>query len=398
MGKKMETKSFTAGTMRDAIKAVKSEFGQDAVILKTSQRVDAYGSNIFEILASPNGSSFRAGGSMRGEVNGLSVGKDDLQFWQRSLSDMKSSITDMGRSTVKKSDINGIESSLYEIRNLISNNIYARSTDFYKDLPEAAARVVEKLQLMGIAPNYLIELSKYLKNLPAEDEVGTSDASFENYQAQAVRWMLKRIKISPSFNTSVGESSVQVMVGGTGVGKSSVVAKIAADFHLNHKKNVLIISFDNKRLGAAEQMRIFSRVIDVPFETIGRIDDLESVLARHQDKDFVFIDTGGRSPKQAQQVDELKAFRQLELPININLVLSMTDNSDHLDRTIRSFLPVGIDSLVFSKLDESWSYGEVFNTSVKWGIPLAFFGIGQNITEDIERASRERVIERVFGF
>lgn len=87
---------------------------------------------------------------MRGEVNGLSVGKDDLQFWQRSLSDMKSSITDMGRSTVKKSDINGIESSLYEIRNLISNNIYARSTDFYKDLPEAAARVVENSSLWAL--------------------------------------------------------------------------------------------------------------------------------------------------------------------------------------------------------------------------------------------------------
>lgn len=393
----METKSFTAGTMRDAIKAVKSEFGQDAVILNTAQKVDAYGSNIFEILASPNGSSVRVGGSRRTESSGLAIGKDDLQFWQRSLSDVKSNISDLARSTIKKCDINGLESSLYEIKNLISSNIYSRSTDFYKDLPESAAKVVEKLQLMDIAPNYLIEISKYLRNLPAED-MGQGDSAFESYQAQAVRWMLKRIKISPGFNTSVGENSIQVIVGGTGVGKSSIVAKIAADFHLNHEKKVLIISYDNKRLGAAEQMRIFSRVIDVPFETIGRTEDLETVLERHQDKDFIFIDTGGSSPKQAQHVEELKAFRDLDLPISINLVLSMTDKSDHLDRTIRAFLPVGIDSLVFTKLDESWSYGEVFNTSVKWGIPLAFFGIGQNITEDIERASRERVIERVFGF
>lgn len=392
----MESKSFTASTMRDAIKAVKAEFGQDAVILKTSQRVDAYGSNIYEVIASPNGGSYRAGGSSRSEKDGLAIGREDLQFWQRSLKDMKSSIGDLRRSALKKSDISGLESSLYEIKNLISSSMHSRSADFYKDLDDPACKVLEKLQLMGIAPTYLIELSSFFKNLP-QLENPVKEIDFDGYQAQAVRWMLKRIKLSPNFNTAVGETSVQVVVGGTGVGKSSIVAKLAADFHLNHGKKVLLISFDNRRLGAAEQMRIFARVIEAPFETIAKVKDLETIISRHQDKDFIFVDTGGCSPRSSYLVDELREFRDLEIPLHINLVLSMTDNPEHLDRTIRSFSPVGIDSLIYTKLDESWSYGEVFNTSVKWGIPLAFFGIGQNITEDIEKASRERVIERVFG-
>ena len=115
--------------------------------------------------------------------------------------------------------------------------------------------------------------------------------------------------------------------------------------------------------------------------------------------ELVLVDTpAGVSPKAPELIAELAALKETGLPLDVHLVLSMTDKEAQLDQAVRAFSPVGLASVAFTKLDESWSFGEIFNLSKRWALPpSSFFAIGQQIPDDVERASRERVIERLFG-
>lgn len=393
----MEIKTFQAYTMRDAIKAVKKEFGNDAVILRTSERTADDGrGKIFEVSASPSGSSYRAGAKTFGSNSGVSLAREDLIEWQKTLNELARKVSHLEEVTLKRDHLNSIESGLFEIRSVL-NEVLSKKTDtIFKELDDDLCQIVHKLQIMEVNESELLELVKYLKALPINKELKDIDR-FEYIQAHAIKWMMKRVKIAPLWNPVMGERQLQVLVGPTGVGKSTSVAKLAARFFLKEEKNVLIVSYDNQRLGAIEQMRIFAKVIGVPFEAVTRLEDIENVLARHEDKDLIILDTAGRSPKNSEAIEELKILKDMPIAVNFHLVLSVTDKKNQIERSIKGFNPLGLQSLIFNKLDESWSYGEIFNAGLKWGVPLSYFGIGQHVPEDLERASRERVVERIFG-
>ena len=208
---------------------------------------------------------------------------------------------------------------------------------------------------------------------------------------------MKRIKISPRWSAIDGETQIHTFVGPSGVGKSSMVCKLAAEHFIKNKRKVLLVSFDNRRLGSSEQMRLYAKVLGVEFETISQISDLENAIERNRKCEIVLLDTAGRSPKSLDGIEGLTEIKKLDYEHNFHLVLSMTDQKSQVERSIKSFMPLGIGSLMFTKMDESWSFGEVFNAMFKWGIPISWFGVGHKIPEDLERGSRERIIERILG-
>ncbi len=194
-----------------------------------------------------------------------------------------------------------------------------------------------------------------------------------------------------------GSTAYHAIVGSTGVGKSSVVAKLAALYSMREKNKVAVVSLDNHRLAASEQMRIFCKIIGVPFLTAASSEELLAIPTSHKDIELILIDTAGTSPKSTDGLQALSALRDGGVPIDFHLCLSVAEKESHMDQAVRTFSRLGLQSLIYSKLDESWSYGEIFNLSKKWALPLSFFAIGQHIPDDIERATRERVIERIFG-
>lgn len=194
-----------------------------------------------------------------------------------------------------------------------------------------------------------------------------------------------------------GATTVQAVVGPTGVGKSSLVAKIAAYYHLKEKSKVRVVSFDNHRLAASDQMRVFCKIIGVPFSVMTDVDELRQLVADHSDTELILIDTAGTSPKSPTGIDGIDALKGHGVTIDFHLCLAVTEKAQQLDLAIRNFSKIGLQSLIFTKLDESWSFGEIYNLSKKWSLPLSFFSIGQEIPDDLERATRERVVERLFG-
>ena len=190
---------------------------------------------------------------------------------------------------------------------------------------------------------------------------------------------------------------IHAFVGTSGSGKTSAVAKLAANFKKQHHAKVLIVSYDNNRLNSTEQMRVYAQILDVKFASINDPAELDEVLEKNQDVDLVFIDTGGCSPKSGASIKNLTKFKDANLPIDFHLVIPSSDKESQMERCVRSFSPLSLASVAFTKLDESWSYGEIFNISSKWSLPLSYFSTGPRIPEDIERATKERVVERIFG-
>lgn len=393
----MEVKTFEAFTMKDAIKAVKNEFGHDAVILRTTERASSDGhGKIFEVMASPSGSSYRSGAKVQNGGSHSTLAKEDLLEWQRSLKELGRKVDHLEDITLKREHLDSIEAGLFELRSILGEVLSKKSNTIFKGLDEDLSQIARRLQFMDVGDAELIQLIKYLSSLPINKDTKASDR-YEYFQAHAVKWMMKRVKIAPLWNPVMGERQVQVLVGPSGVGKSTTVAKLAAKFFLKEEKNVIILSYDNQRLGATEQMRIFAKVIGVPFESVSRLENIEKQLARHEDKDLILLDTAGRSPKNKESIEELKLLKNMAIAVSYHLVLSVTDKKSQIERSIKGFNTLGIQSLIFTKLDESWSYGEIFNAGLKWDVPLSYFGIGQHVPEDLERASRERVVERIFG-
>jgi flagellar biosynthesis protein FlhF len=144
-------------------------------------------------------------------------------------------------------------------------------------------------------------------------------------------------------------------------------------------------------------MRVLCKIIGVPFATVNSPEEIAAIVAAKRDLELVLVDTGGVSPKNPDQIEQLATLKTSSMPFDFHLCLSITDKEQQMDAAIRAFSVIGLNSIMFSKLDESWSFGEIYNLSKKWGLPLSFFSIGQDIPDDIERATRERVIEKLFG-
>lgn len=392
----MDVKVFEAFSMKDALRAVKSEFGHDAVILNTRRRPGAEkGKTIVEITAAPPASARQLAGAATGD--GVTEGIDDLT---RVTLRLERKLGEIEERMVSRDNLAGFEAGLTEVKNIIMEVLRSQEGSVYGDLPESMENILRPLRINGLAENHIGNLVNHLKDLPdASLETARKEGKSleEFYKAHAIRWMLKSIRISPAWELLNDVPNIHVLCGSSGAGKSTMVAKLAANYSRNEGKKVVVVSLDTARIAAAEQMRTMARVINVPFAEMQEVSELPEIIARYQDARLIIIDTAGRNPKNSDSITGLQALKNHGLPVDFHLVLSTTEKESQSDRIIRRFSPLGINSLIFTRLDETWSYGDIFNLSTKWGISLGYFGIGQRIPEDVERASRERVVERIFG-
>jgi flagellar biosynthesis protein FlhF len=188
---------------------------------------------------------------------------------------------------------------------------------------------------------------------------------------------------------------VVALVGPTGVGKTTTTAKLAAMYAMNKGATVALITTDNFRVGAVEQLKTYSRIMDLPLEVVTSSDEMQASLAKHADKDLVIIDTAGRSPKDQGKLSELKRIFEADPSIEVHLCLSSTTKDQELMDIVKRFSLLPISRLLFTKLDESESLGCIVNTHITTGLPLSYFTNGQMVPEDISMASARKLANLV---
>lgn len=200
-----------------------------------------------------------------------------------------------------------------------------------------------------------------------------------------------------------GKPQIVSFVGPTGVGKTTTIAKLAAQYKLQHNTSVALLTIDTYRIAAVDQLRTYADIIDVPFAAVLTAKELSQQIARLSDHALIFIDTTGRSPNDHLKLAELRSFKQALGPHQTQMVLAATTAYPQMISAIEKFSPLGIDQLLLTKLDEVVSLSPVLNVfaSLASGrtsasvIPISYTTAGQDVPDDIAVASSRDLAARI---
>ncbi len=200
------------------------------------------------------------------------------------------------------------------------------------------------------------------------------------------------IHTSSGLNVATGPAVV-ALVGPTGVGKTTTIAKLAANFHLKENKNVALITVDTYRIAAIQQLKIYANYIGIPLEIALTPTEMSQLVSKHSNYDLILIDTPGRSQKDSMKIQELKTLLEAAQPTEVHVLLSITTELSVLWDVIKGFAPLEPNRLMFTKLDESSCFGNILNLTSSLKKPISYLTIGQDVPDDIELATTEQITE-----
>jgi flagellar biosynthesis protein FlhF len=185
--------------------------------------------------------------------------------------------------------------------------------------------------------------------------------------------------------------TVLALVGPTGVGKTTTVAKMASDALLKRNLKVGLINLDSYKVAAFDQLSTYAKILNVPFRSVANEAELQAALLDFKGLDLVLVDTTGRSQRDPASLREMQTLLKTVPGIRTQLVLAVATRDTELYDQASRFGIFRPEGLVFSKLDEATLYGSIYNVAQKTQLPLLSFTTGQRVPEDLEAATRERV-------
>ncbi|NMC74290.1 MAG: AAA family ATPase, partial [Geobacteraceae bacterium] len=252
-------------------------------------------------------------------------------------------------------------------------------------------RISSALHDAGVGENAIVALVQKVKTMESQ---GDTAGDLGRRLKDAVE---TSVKCSGPIKLKKGGPRIVALVGPTGVGKTTTIAKLAAHFTVARKAKIALVTLDTFRVGAVEQLKTYSRIMGVPLEVASTQKELEKAIALHEDKDLILIDTVGRSPRDSETIQSLREMLSSASAIEIHLCVAATTRERELRSIVDSFSVLPVKRLLFTKLDESSSFGSIINLHLEKKVPLSYFTKGQRVPEDIEAATGKKVAELVLG-
>ncbi len=197
------------------------------------------------------------------------------------------------------------------------------------------------------------------------------------------REVLRKMIVCRQENIDMKRKRIVMLVGPTGVGKTTTLAKLATHYSVRHKYKVGLITLDGYRIGAYDQLAFYAKKLKLSINQVSDTADFESALDDLKYCDYILIDTIGSSQHDKQKLETLKKYANSDYNIDVNLVLSATTKFEDLRDIYNAFGILNIDTLIFSKLDESKGFGNIFSLIYDTKKPVSYFTIGQEVPEDI---------------
>ena len=249
----------------------------------------------------------------------------------------------------------------------------------------APNRILEKLLACGLSPDWVNPLIRELNTL-SEKEIRPGGEKIQDY---LVRRLAEGVEVAEPNRTG---GRVYALVGPTGVGKTTTIAKLAAFFSLKLAQKVRLLTIDTYRIGAVEQLATYARILGLPLKVAASPKELKSCLEERGEQDLVLIDTAGRSPNNTGMLDELRDFLTVSPVIGSHLVVSATTKEGDIKKIISGFGSLPLEGYICTKLDETDHYLPLFNQLVPTRRPLAYFTHGQRVPEDLEQVTMSRIV------
>ena len=254
-------------------------------------------------------------------------------------------------------------------------------------LPEDSP-LAKELVKSGVSTELIKTILDTLNTLPVE-------GGNQTLKSRLGETLGRLIKFAGALKMRKNSPRIIALVGPTGVGKTTTTAKLAAMYALNRGNKVALVTMDIFRVGAVEQLKTYSRIMNIPLEVASTPKELEKAIEKHSACDLIFIDTAGRSHKDQEKLDEMKNFLDNKIPIEVYLCLSATTKDRELEEILNRFRIFQISKVVFTKIDECESFGNMINLLMKDNLQIAYFTTGQRVPEDIEMATSAKLADMI---
>jgi flagellar biosynthesis protein FlhF len=219
----------------------------------------------------------------------------------------------------------------------------------------------------------------------------------DGFERSLVEEIGSRFTVQPSLGRGDAGPKMVALIGPPGSGKTTTLVKLAVNYGLSSHRPVLLLSMDTYRVGAADQLRAYSAILGVGFQVLETVGGLAQALEENRGKDLILIDTPGLGPNDMDVTSELARFVSTRTDVDTHLVLSSSMKSADLTRMVDRFEVFRPQCLLFTKLDETGSFGPILNEAARTAKPLSFFTNGQRIPEDLEAATRNRLVGLVLS-
>lgn len=415
----MVVRRYVVRDMPEAVSLIRKDLGKEAVILSTrkvyvKKWLGFWRAKRIEVMAAAGGDvpvKKTSGSTVHAGTSRISPVRAKQQTVQKPVYSSPVPVQVQNEVNVSQSrDLTGEISSLVrEIQNLkgyIAQTVAGPKE--LKDLKDDSPRdsgshlrnsLLHELRDLGFSHEYgaaLIEnyLDSQFQSYPGiSNQEELTGLAKQQLASLLIQQLGSTIQVSPLKSGT----RIALFVGPTGVGKTTTIAKLAALHVLSGKKKVGLLTTDTFRVAAIEQLKTYAGILNVPIGIIRRNEEITSILNQQNDRDLILIDTTGRNYRDPVYVEEMK---ELSKKIQVDetfLVLSMTGKPRDLHGLTKSFEPLQFDKFLFTKMDETSTFGAIVELLDRCRHPLSYITTGQNVPDDLEVASLQKIVNRAFG-
>ncbi len=404
----MIIKKYIGKNEAEAIESAKKELGNDVVVMNVKE-------------TKPKG--FFA--FMRPKLTEVTVAlEDDKDKFSPLRKDNGMNKTGSQEETEKRNDTtSSIEEKLETLQNLLVSKLQSdedrklqMSSDDKKIISEelndkseeAEPEIVEKndeyLKFLRVLYNMMIdnEVDEHYANqiIDGLDKGYKPSQNFDHLLASVYQRMILKFGKAETIEPATEGPKVVIFIGPTGVGKTTTIAKIASQYAVEQKKKVALVTADTYRIAAAEQLRTYANIMQVPFRVIYGDEDMSAAIKDFKEYDYIFVDTMGHSHRNEEQRDNTKKLIDVierEAQSQCYLVLSATTKYKDLLRIVDNYKVIADYQLIFTKLDETYTLGNLLNLKLYTNTSIAYVTCGQNVPEDIEIFNPQKTVKLLLG-
>lgn len=349
----MQVKKFRAKTIKEATDKVKASFGSEALIVSTKKITRDGKYDLFEISA------------ISGKNNCHIEDMDHLVDLKAELMSIKEMIYILNHSTGIYEKLMMVPFALNMYKKMIKNGVNDQNIKLL-------------LERAGVFNGYAADRKNNIKK-------------------NIIKEVIRAFEVKDPFEKKDNKQRIAALIGTTGVGKTTTIAKLAAQLMLKERKKVGLISVDTYRIGAMEQLKTYANILGIPCFQAFKRKDILFALRSMKGKDVILVDTAGQSQYDLTRIEELRKMITGDLAISSHLLLSVSTTASEMEKTALNFSPLKFQSYIFTKIDEAEKCGSIMNQIMKLNLPISYITTGQNVPEDIEHADKGKILDLVLN-
>ncbi|PKG24922.1 flagellar biosynthesis protein FlhF [Niallia nealsonii] len=382
----MKIKKFIATSMPEAMKQVREQLGSEAVILHskviyTGGFLGVFKKRNIEVLAAIDPET---------KQEKIQKKTDKINSLPHSHFVAKSNDSKENRvhSSVEKPD--QVLKQLNELSRVVKE-ISEKNAANHLHIPSVVLEEINVLEKQ--------EIDKEIRETILANVMEKWYAEGGNKTAAEVKiWIRDMLleKLSPySFGDITYSKKYVNVIGPTGVGKTTTLAKMAAELILKHQKKIGFITTDTYRIAAIEQLKTYANILNVPLEVCYNLEDFENATKKLAMCDIILIDTAGRNFRNQKYVEDLQKVVDYKREMETLLVLSLTAKQRDMEVIYQQFSTIRIDHFIFTKIDETSAIGSMLNLIMKYKKGVAYITTGQSVPEDMLVAAPHEIVNRI---